>query len=248
MMLRSQALAALAVFFISLVVVVVAVDSFGVDTDVYLPGQPTPTPAIPTATPTPAASAGRWLEVAPNQYQYAAADLQNPPTFRVSEAPLDDFIANSGLGSPPEDARFPLLYMMDELRTLLEESIAEDNVILVTDGIPKPVVELIGDVPVVILHVQIAEQTTSQGAEFPGGELFYVWFERGEDIVRIELTHQGPPNAQMHSDLRAWLEQNVPELAAEGEPEAAGETTGDEGEEPADATGAEDDTGSESGE
>lgn len=252
MMLRSPALTALAVFFISLVVLVVAVDSIGVNTAVYLPGQPTATPVIPTATPTPEPSAARWLEVAPNQYRYAAADLENPPTVRVSEAPMSDFLANSGLEPPPEDAPFPLLNMMEQLRTLLGESIAEDNVKLATDGIAKPVIELIGDVPVATMRIQIAPQTTAQGAEFPGGELFYAWFERGEDIVRIELTYQGPPNAQMQRDLRAWLEQKVAQLAAAGQPETGDEPTGDDAStapETDDATGQEtetpDDTGAE---
>lgn len=213
MTLRSQAIAALAVLFISLGVVFVAADGIGVETSVFLPDQPTPTPAPPTPVPPPEPSAANWMAVGPGQYQYSG-DIEGTANLQVAEAEMTAFVGASGLVPPAEDAAFPLLDMLGQVRTAIEEQIVENGLTVAPDGITGPVIELIGGVPVATLRTVIEPHTAANGFEFPGVDLFRAWFERGDEIVRVELSYQGAPSTEMYTDLRAWLDENIPELAA----------------------------------
>lgn len=217
MTLRSQAIAALAVLFVSLGVVFVAANAIGVETSVFLPDQPTPTPVPPTPVPPPEPSAENWMAVGPGQYQYRG-EIEGTANLQVAEAEMTAFIGASGLVPPAEDASFPLLDMLSQVRTAIEEQIDENGLTVAPDGITGPVIELIGGVPVATLRTVIEPHTAANGFEFPGVDLFRAWFGRGSEIVRVELSYQGAPSAVMYADLRAWLDENIPDLATVDEP------------------------------
>lgn len=238
MTLRSQAIAALAVLFVSLGVVFVAANAIGVETSVFLPDQPTPTPVPPTPIPPPEPSAANWMAIGPGQYQYRG-EIDGTANLQVAEAEMTAFIGASGLVPPAEDAPFPLLDMLGQVRTAIEEQIVENGLTVAPDGITGPVIELIGGVPVATLRTVIEPHTAANGFSFPGVDLFRAWFERGDEIVRVELSYQGAPSAAMYADLRAWLDEHIPELATADEP-ATDEAESDDtaGTEAEDTTGA----------
>lgn len=228
MTLSSRAIAALAVLFVMLGVAVVAADSIGVNTSVYLPDQPTPTSVPPTPTPVPVASADNWVAVGVNQYQYAG-DIASTAQLSVTESVLENFIVTNGFDAPAEDDQYPLLTLLDQIRTGIDSEVETNQLNSGYVEAAGPLVELYGGVPVTTLHYRVLAHSTLSG-EFPGADLFFAWLQRGDDLVQIEYQFSGAPDDTILADMKAWLDENVPEfaqVAEEAQPDAEPEAEAD---------------------
>jgi len=225
MTLRSSMLA-LVVLLVALGAVFALANDAGVQTHVFLPdptATPVPTPH-PPMTPIPAGNADNWEMATENTYLYKG-EAEGEGTISVDRMNLEEFIAIAGLEAPPEDDPYPLLSLLGQLRSILEDGAQQLNLQLAPFGITGPSIEMIGGLPVAILHVRAIPQTLADGTEYEGQEMVFAWAQSGEDIVRADLNFKGAPNEVMYNDYRAWLEANMPDLAAPPEEASADETT-----------------------
>ncbi len=224
MTLRSSMLA-LVVLLVALGAVFALANDAGVQTHVFLPdptATPSPTP-LPTMTPMPAGSADNWGPANETTYLYKG-EAEGEGTISIDRMNFEEFLMVSGLEAPPEDDPYPLLTLQKQLRDILEEGAQQLNLQLAPFGITGPSIELIGGVPVAMLHVRAIPQTLADGREYEGQEMVFAWAQSGEDIVRADLNFKGAPSETMYNDYRAWLEEHMPELvssAAENTDETA---------------------------
>ncbi len=228
MTLRSSMIA-LVVLLVALGAVFALTSDTGVQTHVFLPNPTeTPTPTLqPTMTPLPAGSADNWEQATETTYQYTG-EAEGDGTISVDRMNLAQFIEVAGLDAPADDDPYPLMALQEQLRSILEDGAQQLNLQLAPFGITGPSIELIGDMPVTMLHVRAIPQTMADGTEYEGQEMVFAWTQSGEDIVRADLNFKGAPSETIYNDYRAWLEENMPKLAAPPEE--------DDGENAADAT------------
>ncbi len=219
MTLRSSMLA-LAVLLVALGAVFALTSDTGVQTHVFLPDPtetPVPTPQ-PTMTPLPDGNADNWEQATETTYRYIG-EAEGEGTITVDRMTLEEFISISGLDAPPEDDPYPLLTLQKQLRDILAEGAQQLNLELAPYGISGPAIEIIAGMPVAVLHVRAVPQTLADGRDYEGQEMVFAWTQSGEDIVRADLNFKGAPNEVMYNDYRAWLEANLPDLAAPAEAE-----------------------------
>ncbi|MBN1202325.1 MAG: hypothetical protein JXJ20_10760 [Anaerolineae bacterium] len=213
--------------------VFILVGSGGVSTGVFLPDPthtltPTPSPDVEA----PQGSADHWTEMAPGQFVYAP-----DPDVPVSESSaqigyqivaLEAFWEQVGIEAPAEDAPYPLLDVLEQMRAAFESQIDELGLVMGPDDLQGPMIELFGTVPIALLRVQIQPQVSPSGQPFSGLDLVLGLVERGEgEINAIQYSYQAEPDPVIYADFRAWLTENAADLAGltEEESEAEAEAT-----------------------
>src|SRR5690606_30150129 len=120
-------IAAGGILLISLVVVFALVANNGVSTGVYLPDQPTHTPAPtagPSPTPLPDPAVENWQESTPGQLSYLPRPESGALVF-YSVTTLEEFAGSLGVDPPAEDAPLPALNVLEGMRASFEEQIVE---------------------------------------------------------------------------------------------------------------------------
>ena len=239
MTLRSQT-AALGVLLVAIAIIFVLVGETGVSTGVFLP-EPTLTytPTVgPTPTPLPDASAENWTEVGPNQWAYTG-EIEAAAQLTVRPQKFDTFVVNNGLTVPAEDAPFPYLDVLGQMRDTMTAQADEINITLGPDTFTGPQIEIINGVPVSTLRMSIDAQETADGQSFPGLDIAWAFVDRGNDEISfIEYVLRSAPDPIVYNDFRAWLEANITDLAGGTEEAGADDTATTEGEDtapPADA-------------
>jgi len=222
MTLRSQTLA-LVVLFAGLVVVFVLVGSGSLDTDVFT-SQPTATAAA-TALPTAVPVEELWAEQQPGQLSY----LPDPAAQAIllyDTMPLATAAQQLRVTAPAADAAFPLLGVLGEVRSSLEDQAAAQNIALRDDGLIGPYVQEINGVGVAFFRASVDPQTLAGGGEFAGLDREWALVQRPDgDVVLVLYGIQSKANPTIYADYRAWLAANVAELAAPAASTATPEAT-----------------------
>lgn len=231
MTLRSQT-AALAVLFVALIVIFLLVGDAGVSTGVFLP-EPTLTytPTVaPTATPGPAPGAANWAETTPGQWTHTGAGVAARINYQTVK--LDEFITGTGLTAPAADAPYPLLDLLSQLSESLQAQATDAGLTLEPGAFSGPIIEIVGETPVALMHARVQPQTRQDGQQFLGLDLVQALIDQGEgDVTFLQYVLQGPPDEGVYGDFRAWLEANVATLYEKpAEEEDTGEAAPAEGE------------------
>jgi len=242
MTLRSQTVA-LAILFAAFVIIFLLVGDAGVSTGVFLP-EPTltytPTPS-PTPTPLPDPAAANWTEAQPNQWVYQGpAEVVNA-RINYTAIALDEFVTRTNLTPPPDDSAYPLIDVLGQMRDNLQKQATDAGLTVGEDAFSGPVIEVIANVPVTLLHLRLQAQDRPSGEPFPGLDLVEAFVERQDGRVTfVQYVLQGEPDILVYRDFRAWLAEHIDDLTgaadqAESE-EGAAEETPAEGEADAEAT------------
>lgn len=160
-----------------------------------------------------ALGADAWLEVTPGQLMYMA-NQELPVSILYATFNLADFVADSQFTMPPEDAEEPLLYVMRQLRTMLETDIGASGLVLDPEAFQGPELKMVGDVPVYALSLQAENRTDPNSQAFAGIDMVMAMIDAGYgNVTVIRFILQGEPIATVHEDFDAWLEENAPRLA-----------------------------------
>ncbi len=222
MTLRSQTVA-LIVLLAVLGIVFVLVGDSGVSTTVFS-AEPTatytPTPT-PSPTPVPEASADHWAEVAAGQLTYD--DPAIPAQIQYQQQTLDEFITSSGYQAPADDVAYPLVNLLQQMSDDLEQQAQGVQITIEPGAITGPVIEIIDNTPVALLHVVVQPQMTPSGQDFPGLDLARGLIDRGNGAITV-VTYalQSEPSPAAYADFQAWLAANMSDLSA---PEATAQAT-----------------------
>ncbi|MEW6580265.1 MAG: hypothetical protein AB1435_13885 [Chloroflexota bacterium] len=231
MTLRSQT-AALAVLFVALTVIFLLVGDAGVSTGVFLP-EPTLTytPTVaPTATPGPDPGAANWTEATPGQWTYTGASGV-AARINYDTVKLDEFITGTGLTAPAADAPYPLLAVLSQLSESLQTQATDAGLTLEPGVFSGPIIEIVGETPVALMHARVQPQTRQDGQQFLGLDLVQALIDQGEgDVTFLQYVLQGAPDDVVYGDFRAWLEANVATLYEKPAEEEGAEATPTEGE------------------
>jgi len=237
---------ALILLLVTMGLVFVAVGDRGVSTGVFLPGQPTGTPAPtagPSPTPLPEPGADHWQESVPGQLRYTA----RPDSAAViihDTTTLDAFTQGLGIEPPPAGAPYPLLSALETMRDGFEEQIAALGLSAGPEALDGPATELVNGVPFSRLRVQLAAQPDAAGGQFPGLDLVIGLVQRpGDEIEVVQYRLQETPDPVIYADFRAWLDANITALS--GAATAAGGDTAPESAEGFTGEGAPDTAGQE---
>ncbi|GAB4433108.1 MAG: hypothetical protein Kow00106_26360 [Anaerolineae bacterium] len=225
MTLRSQTVA-LAILFVAFAVIFLLVGDAGVSTGVYLP-EPTLTytpTSTPTPTPLPDPVAANWTEMQAGQWYYQGPQEVNA-RINYTAIALDDFVTRTNLTPPPDDAAYPLVEVLGQMRDNLEAQASEAGLTVGEEAFTGPVIEVIANVPVTMLHLRLAAQDRPSGEPFPGLDLVEAFVERQDGRVTfIQYILQGEPDPLVYRDFRAWLVEQMDRLTG-----AADESAGEEG-------------------
>ena len=220
-------IAAGGILLISLVVVFALVANNGVSTGVYLPDQPTHTPAPtagPSPTPLPDPAVENWQESTPGRLSYVPRPESGAQVF-YNVTTLEEFAGNLGIDPPADDAPMPALNILQTMREGFEEQIAELGLDAGPEAIDGPATVLVNGVPVSRLRIQLDAAETESGP-FPGLDLVIGIFDRpGDEVQLVQYRLQAPPDPAIYNDFYAWLEARVVELSGA---EATETPTGDE--------------------
>lgn len=225
MTLRSQTVA-LAILFAAFVIIFLLVGDAGVSTGVFLP-EPTltytPTPS-PTPTPLPDPAAANWTEAQPGQWVYQGpAEVVNA-RINYTAIALDEFVMRTNLTPPADDSAYPLIEVLGQMRDNLEAQATEAGLTVGEEAFVGPVIEVIADVPVTMLHLRLPGQDRASGQRFPGLDLVEAFVERQDGRVTfIQYVLQGEPDILVYRDFRAWLAEHMDNLTGATEETGAAE-------------------------
>lgn len=218
MTLRSQTVA-LAILFAAFAVIFLLVGNAGVSTGVFLP-EPTLTytpTSTPTPTPLPDPNAGNWAETAPGQWTYQGSD-EILARINYTAIALDEFVTSTNLTAPPTDAAYPLIDVLGQMRDHLQAQATEAGLTVGEDAFTGPVIEVIANVPVTMLHLRLHAQDRPSGQPFAGLDLVEAFVERQDGRVTfIQYVLQGEPNLIVYRDFRAWLAEHMDKLTGADE-------------------------------
>ncbi|GIV81178.1 MAG: hypothetical protein KatS3mg051_0532 [Anaerolineae bacterium] len=214
----------------------------GVSTGVYLP-EPTLTytpTSTPTPTPLPDPVAANWTEMQAGQWYYQGPQEVNA-RINYTAIALEDFVTRTNLTPPPDDSAYPLVDVLGQMRDNLQKQATDAGLTIGEDAFNGPVIEVIANVPVTLLHLRLQAQDRPSGEPFPGLDLVEAFVERQDGRVTfVQYILQGEPDLLVYRDFRAWLVEHMDRLtgAAEGETSTAtpAAETPEEGASPAEAT------------
>jgi len=232
MTLRSQTVA-LAILFAAFAIVFLLVGDAGVSTSVYLP-EPTLTytpTSTPTPTPLPEPVAANWTEMQAGQWYYQGPQEVNA-RINYTAIALEDFVTRTNLTPPPDDSAYPLIDVLGQMRDNLQKQATDAGLSVGEDAFSGPVIEVIANVPVTLLHLRLQAQDRPSGEPFPGLDLVEAFVERQDGRVTfVQYILQGEPDLLVYRDFRAWLVEHMDRLtgaadeAAQGEEGAAASAT-----------------------
>ncbi len=224
MTLRSQTVA-LVILFAAFAIIFLLVGDAGVSTSVYLP-EPTLTytpTSSPTPTPLPEPVAANWTEMQAGQWYYQGPQEVNA-RINYTAIALEDFITRINLTPPPEDSAYPLIDVLQQMRDNLQKQATDAGLSVGEDAFTGPVIEVVANVPVTLLHLRLQAQDRPSGEPFPGLDLVEAFVERQDGRVTfIQYILQGEPDLIVYRDFRAWLAEHMDELTG-----AAAQTEGEE--------------------
>jgi hypothetical protein len=214
MMQRSQ-IAALAVLLVGLGIVLALVGTAGVSTGVFSTATPVPT-STPSPTPLPESSADNWTVSSTGQLTYSADPNINAQVVYQTAASVDEIANLTGLTAPAADDPYPLITLLTQIHDELISQADTSKLTLAPDAFTGPVIEIVQDMPVSMMRLQLAAQTTGDGQEFPGLDLVQMFIPHPDgQITFVQYVLRGEPNPTVYADFRAWLSAHITDILAQ---------------------------------